>query len=146
MSSTTAPKTPGGKWRPGQSGNPSGRPSNAASLTAMRAELAEHLPGAIATIAALAKSGDVAACRVIIERCLPPLKPAELAPPVDLTGCTTHAERVSTVMAASDRGEITSAQLVALLDALKHAEAALIEASRPLSILERMERTRPRRS
>jgi len=137
MNTTIKPPAASGKWQPGQSGNPAGRPSGAGSLTAMRASLAEHLPGAIATLVAQAATGDVAACRVIIERCVPPLKPTELAASVDFTGCTTHAERISAVMAAAERGDINSAQLVGLLDALKRAEADLAEATRPLSIIER---------
>lgn len=61
----------GRQWEKGQSGNPGGRP---AVLAEVKALAAAHGPGAIKTLAAIAKDGDappaarVAACNSILDR------------------------------------------------------------------------------
>lgn len=84
-------KPPGKPWKPGQSGNPKGRPPGIPNKT----ERLRQMIDAEALVKSLHKAalgGDVGAARTLLERCLPPIKataaavalPA-LAAAVDLT-------------------------------------------------------------
>jgi hypothetical protein len=61
-----------GKWKPGQSGNPGGRSGQTQEL---RARLAEGADAVTKKVLAAAKKGDMQACRLILERLVPPIKP-----------------------------------------------------------------------
>lgn len=61
-----------GKWKPGQSGNPGGRSGQTQELRARLAEGAEAVTRKVLTAA---KKGDMQACRLILERLVPPIKP-----------------------------------------------------------------------
>ena len=67
-----------GTWAPGQSGNPAGKKPGLASATALRQRLADEMDGIVKTLIKAAKGGDIAACRLLLERVLPALKPVEL--------------------------------------------------------------------
>jgi len=66
------------KWRPGQSGNPSGRPRGISSAASLRNRLGKDLDAIVDKLVALAKEGDVQASRALLERCIPTLKPTEV--------------------------------------------------------------------
>lgn len=69
-----------GKYRKGQSGNPSGRPKGIEDRrTEFRRLLEPHAPALIAKAVALALAGDIAALRLCIDRLVPPLRTADLA-------------------------------------------------------------------
>lgn len=61
-----------GQWVPGQSGNPGGR---SGQTQAIRAKLAEGADAVTKKVLAAAKKGDMQACRLILERLVPPVKP-----------------------------------------------------------------------
>lgn len=62
----------GGKFAPGHSGNPGGR---SGQTQAIRAQLAAGADAVTRKVLAAAKKGDMQACRLILERLVPPLKP-----------------------------------------------------------------------
>lgn len=62
-----------GQWAPGQSGNPGGR---SGQTQAIRAKLAEGAEAVTKKVLAAAKKGDMQACRLILERLVPPIKPS----------------------------------------------------------------------
>ena len=62
----------GGRFAPGHSGNPGGR---SGQTQAIRAKLAEGAEAVTRKILAAAKKGDMQACRLILERLVPPIKP-----------------------------------------------------------------------
>ncbi|WP_122346305.1 DUF5681 domain-containing protein [Pseudomonas coronafaciens] len=63
----------GGKWAPGQSGNPGGR---SGQTQAIRAKLAEGGEAVTKKVLAAARKGDMQACRLILERLVPPIRPS----------------------------------------------------------------------
>ena len=105
-------------WKPGQSGNPSGRPPGRGEPARLREAIAEHVPEILAQLVDAAKAGDIQASRLILERVLPPLKAAELPAPLPLPLGDGLAAQGQAVMAAAAAGEIPPGQAAALMAAL----------------------------
>jgi len=104
-------------WKPGQSGNPKGRPPGTGEVAKLRAALAADVPEILSGLVAAAKGGDVQAARIILERVLPALKPAEAAQPLALPdGSLTEQGRA--VLACVAAGELAPGQGAALLGAM----------------------------
>ena len=119
-----------GRWKPGQSGNPAGKPPGSGEVQRLRAAIAEHLPGIVARLVEQAKDGDVQAARLLLERVVPPMKAVEAPAPLALEG-STLTDQGRAVMAAVGAGELAPGQGAALLAALgtlaKLAEADELE-------------------
>ncbi len=118
-----------GRFKPGQSGNPSGRPRgslNRATL-ALRAIMADQGQAIIETLIGQALAGDVAAGRAILER----LVPVARETPVDAgavvlpeLSAATLPEAVAAVVQAVASGSLTPGQgekLVAMLQGFGRA-------------------------
>lgn len=93
-------------WGPGQSGNPRGRPRGAGFAGQAREALAGRLPEILKAVADAAAAGDMQACRIVLDRLVPALKPVEatiegMALP---TGSLT--QQATDILAAVARGEI----------------------------------------
>ena len=93
-------------WGPGQSGNPKGRPRGAGFAGQAREALAGRLPEILKAVADAAAAGDMQACRIVLDRLVPALKPVEatiegMALP---TGSLT--QQATDILAAVARGEI----------------------------------------
>ena len=115
---TTATKNkPPGRWRPGQSGNPKGKPKGSGEVQRLRAAMAEHVPALVAVLVGRAMAGDVAAARLLLERTIAPLKAIEEAAPLTLPDGTL-TEQGRAVIVAVAAGQLAPAQGAALLAAL----------------------------
>jgi len=95
------PRDKKGRFAPGCSGNPGGR----SGLTqALREQLAEGSQAVGKKVMAAAKKGDMQACRLILERLVPPIKPT--AEPVqfelDDTDLPSAAKSILRAIAAGD--------------------------------------------
>ena len=113
----TPRKPPANGWRPGTSGNPKGRPPGTGQAAKLRAAIAEDIPGILAAMSSAAMAGDVQAARLLLERTLPALKPAELPQALTLPdGPLTDQGRA--VLAAVAAGELAPSQGAALLGAI----------------------------
>ena len=113
-------KTPPNLWKPGQSGNPAGRPPGQSAITRLRAQLEPDAPEILQTMVAAAKGGDVQAARLILERILPPIKPIEQTIELVMLG-ETLTDMGKAVLRAVSSGGIAPAQgsqLIAAIGAL----------------------------
>ena len=107
-----------GKWKPGVSGNPKGRPPGQSEITRIRASLAGDVPEILARLMTAAKAGDVQAARLILERILPPVKAIEQAVELQLPNDGTLTAKASAVLSAAAAGELAPGQAAQLIAAL----------------------------
>ena len=105
------------RWKPGQTGNPKGRPPGQSEITRLRAALAGDVPEILAGLVLAAKGGDVQAARLILERILPPVKAIEQVQTIDLPeGTLTDQGRA--VLRSVAAGQLAPGQGAQLLSAI----------------------------
>ena len=110
-------KKPPAAWKPGQSGNPKGRPVGSGEVAKLRAAIAADVPAILKSLTDAALSGDVQAAKLLLERVLPALKPAEQMQAVNIPeGTLTDKGRA--VLDAVAAGELAPGQGAALLAAI----------------------------
>ena len=130
-------KPPPHAWRPGQSGNPAGRPKGSGQIGAMRATIAEAVPELLQTMLQRALDGDVGAARLLLERAVPALKATEL--PLSLAlpdgSLTEQGRAVLSAVAAGDIGPGQGAALIAAVGQLARV-AEVDELGRRIAALE----------
>ena len=102
-----------GRFQPGQSGNPAGKPKGARHKATLAAQ--ELLDGEVEIITRkvieLAKDGDMAAIRLVLERILPPRKDAAISfalPPIATMEDITNA--IASIIQAVSDAEITPSE------------------------------------
>lgn len=107
-----------GQFMPGTSGNPAGRPRKAPDP--LRERLAEVAPALIEGLIRSAAQGDVSAARILLERCLPALKPQESPQAFDMPGgaLTTQADAIVGQAASGELSAGTAATLLTGLGAV----------------------------
>lgn len=110
-------KPPAAAWKPGQSGNPKGRPVGTGEVAKLRAAIADRVPELLSKLMAQALEGDTAAARLLLERAIAPLKAAEQPQALTLPdGTLTDQGRA--VLASVAAGELAPGQGAALLGAI----------------------------
>ena len=110
-------KPPAAAWKPGQSGNPKGRPAGSGEVAKLRAAIADRVPELLAKLMAQALEGDTAAARLLLERAIAPLKATEQPQALTLPdGTLTDQGRA--VLASVAAGELAPGQGAALLGAI----------------------------
>lgn len=114
----TEKETRPGRWKAGESGNPAGRKRGTGEVAKLRASLAGDVPTILAGLVRAAKSGDVQAARLILERVLPALKPVEQSVPLSLPTDGTLTAKAAAVLAAAGAGELAPTQAAQLITAL----------------------------
>ncbi len=108
-------------WKPGQSGNPKGKPPGSGELQRLRASIAADVPDILAGLVTAAKAGDVQAARLILERVLPPVKATEQTQKLDFPEggtLTAQGRAVLSAVAAGDLAPGQGAQLLAAIGSL----------------------------
>ena len=104
-----------GRFLPGTSGNPSGRPKAADQL---RRKLESGVEDAAQSVLDAAKGGDLNACRIIIERTLPALRPHHAAVRFKIDPAAPLADQGRAVLSAVAEGKLPPDQGKALLDGI----------------------------
>ena len=105
------------RWKPGETGNPKGRPRGQSAITKLRESIAKDVPEILTSLVTAAKGGDIQAARLILERVLPPMKAVEQTQVIELpNGTLTDQGRA--VLAAVAAGELAPGQGAALLGAI----------------------------
>jgi hypothetical protein len=127
------------KFKPGQSGNPKGRPKNKTPATLFRKAIADDMPEIITTLVGLAKGGDVAAAKVLIDRICPALKPQAM--PVNLPVNGSLAEQGGEIIKATMAGQIPPDIGSQLITALA-AQSKIIEIDELTRRIEALEQSK----
>ena len=128
-----------GRWKPGQCGNPRGKPPGSGEIRRPRAAIIEHVPDILNRLVCVALVGDVRAAQLLLERVMPPIKAIEQCQGINLPDGTL-TEQGRAVLAAVAAGELApgqGAQLLAAIGALARvveidelsARVAALEAS-----------------
>ena len=134
------------RGRPFQEGNP-GRPKGAKHKTTILAEklMAEDVEGVVKAVLDAARSGDMAAARIVLDRLVPVRKgrPVEIELPPVKTAADVLAA-MGTVLAHVADGEISpdeGATVAGILE-MKRRTLELVEIERRLAALEQNEMKR----
>lgn len=123
---TTAEKSKRGRWKKGESGNPSGRRPGTGKVSKLRDSITTHIPEIISQMVNKAKEGDVQAARLLLERVIPPLKSIEQNVSLTLPENATLSEQGQIIIQSVANGALTPDQGQALLSGLG-SQARLIE-------------------
>jgi hypothetical protein len=134
---------PQGKFTPGVSGNPSGRPKS--ESVALRESLATGAASVVKAVLEAAKAGDMTAARIVLDRILPPLKASAAHVSVNLPASFTPLDAGTAFLAAAASGELApdiASSLVSAAGTLARVQEiqeladrleALEKATRPIS-------------
>jgi hypothetical protein len=110
----------GGRFKPGQSGNPAGKPKGARNKATLAAQalLEGEAQGIARKAVEMALAGDGAALRLCLERVVPSLK--SVAPPVcvDAGGANSLTGQARALLAAALTGEVAPDVAASLIGAL----------------------------
>ena len=113
----TTRKPPAAAWKPGQSGNPKGRPAGTGEVGKLRAAIAKRVPDLLDAMLAKALDGDVGAARLLLERAIAPLKAIEQTQALALPDGTLTAQGRAVLRSVAD-GVLAPSQGAALLGAI----------------------------
>lgn len=102
----------------GQSGNPAGRPKKPrdAQVSRLRADLLRDAPAILEALKAAALAGDPMAGRLLLDRCLPALRPVDLPAPIALPPDLAGAS--AAILAALASGSLSPDQGATLASVL----------------------------
>jgi hypothetical protein len=117
----------GGRFRPGQSGNPKGKPKGARNKATLAAQalLEGEAEGIARKAVELALAGDVTALRLCLERVVPSLKSVAPCVAVDAGGANSLTGQAKALVAAALAGEAApdvAAQLIGALGTTARVE------------------------
>ena len=128
-------------WKPGQSGNPAGRPAGTGEVAKLRAAIAEHVPAIVDRLTEAALAGDVGAARLLLERIIPPLKATEMPVSIAMPEGSLSAQGRA-IMAGVADAALSPGQGAALLTSLGTL-AKLVEADELEARISALEAARP---
>ncbi|WP_414673640.1 DUF5681 domain-containing protein [Magnetofaba australis] len=107
-----------GRFPPGRSGNPKGRPPGSGKTALLRARLLEGCPEVVEMLIERAREGDVQAARIILDKVLPNLKPEATGvslPLLDQGSLSDRGESVLGLLASAEIGPEQASKLLSVL-------------------------------
>jgi hypothetical protein len=126
-------------WKPGQSGNPSGRPAGALNRkTLVAAALDAASEDVTKAVIAAAKGGDMQAARLCLERVQPPLRPRAEKVQFALDSASPLTAQAQQILSAVAAGELDPETGKLLVDCL-HGFTALRQADELAARIEALE-------
>lgn len=149
----TKGRGPKGQFAPGTSGNPQGRPKT--ETAALRESLADGAADVVNAILTAAKSGDMQACKIVLDRLVPSLKPTAATIQLAISDQASPLEIAREILTATASGTLApdiAAQLVTAvgtfcrieeIEELRTRIAALEKATRPTTTAPKTKPTRP---
>ncbi len=108
------------QWKPGQSGNPNGRPSGSGEVAKIRQAIATRLPEILDSLVSKALAGDVSAARLLVERVIPPLRAQELPVRLALPDTGSFTDQGREVLQAIADERIDPSRGAGLITAIAH--------------------------
>ena len=106
------------QWKPGQSGNPNGRPRGSGEIARIRAMVTEQLPKVIDILVEKALAGDMPAIRLLLDRTVPPLRSQEPAISLELPSAGSFTDQGRAVIQAVSQEEIDPSRGSALVTSI----------------------------
>lgn len=113
------------KFQPGKSGNPGGRPRKTRSgADKIRQALLGDAPEILAALAAQAKQGDPQAAKLILDRCIPPMRPTDnpVSVPIPVANL---ADAAKAILLAASTGQVTITEAQGLASVLASTAKAI---------------------
>ena len=130
-------------FKPGQSGNPAGRPKGARDKrNVVAAEFAKEGSAIARVVIEKAKEGDMGAAALVLQRLSPPLRPQAEKVTFDFDPSLPIADQGTAVLTAVARGEIDPDTGRMILDMIA-AHLGLRDVETFLAELKRMREVRP---
>lgn len=134
------------QFQKGQSGNPNGRPHGSGIAGELRKAITENAGEIVGVLIGAAKSGDIQAAKVLLDRVCPSLKPeAQIITLPAMAEAETLLERATAAIVAAASGELApdiASQLVQAVGVLsKVTEVQDLE--KRLEALERTQGAKP---
>lgn len=102
-----------GRFTKGSTGNPGGRPRKADELRSLLEGDAEEVAR---KVIAAAQGGDMNACKIVIERILPPIRPAHACVKFNFDPDAPLTDQARQILAAVAEGKLPPDQGRALMD------------------------------
>jgi hypothetical protein len=103
----------GGRFQPGQSGNPAGKPRGARHKTTLLAEklMQDDAEGVVKRVIEAAKGGDMTAARIVLDRIAPARRdsPVTIALP-KIESAADAAKAMAAILAAVASGTVTPSE------------------------------------
>jgi hypothetical protein len=106
------------KFERGKSGNPSGRKLGTSAAQKLTKAIEKDLPEIISALVDAAKSGDVGAAKLLLDRVAPPLKPTAAPVNLDLSSVAPLPEQATAIVQAMARGAIPPDLAAAMVGSL----------------------------
>lgn len=128
-----------GQWVKGQSGNQKGRPKGSGQIAQLRQAIADRLPNIVEKLIQSALAGDTQASRLLIERCIPALRPTDAPTGFDLPRGNLMLQ-ANAIFAQMASGNLSIADGVMVVNAL-HNTAKLEEIALLAERVEALERS-----
>jgi hypothetical protein len=125
-------------WKKGQSGNPEGKKAGITARGRFRQQVEAALPEIVDNVLQRARDGDMQAVKLILDRCVPALKPTSDAVTIPATKTATLADRGLIVVHAATSGKLGPDDAQAVM-ALLTSQAKLVEQSEVIARLEAIE-------
>lgn len=126
------------RFKPGQSGNPAGKPRGTKhASTVLREAITADLPGILAALRDKALEGDTAAASLLLSRCLPPLRPQSEPEPI-IVGGDGLVARADAIAEAAVRGDISPTIAAELMQMLS-GQARVLEVAELAERISRLE-------
>lgn len=129
------------KFKPGQSGNPKGKPKGSKDKRTAYRELFENeSEGLIQKVIDLARSGDTTCLKMCIDRIVSPYRARDQKIKLDdLTGSLT--EKGEKIIEAMGQGEVSPSDASSMLTALA-AQVKILEVDELIKRIEKLEKAR----
>lgn len=125
-------------FQKGASGNPSGRPVGQTPGAQLRKAIEERSTEILQSVIDAAVGGDMTACKMLLDRITPPLKPVAPQVTISLSKNAGLAEQGAAVIQAAFTGAISPDLSANLLAALS-SQARIIEADELIRRIEVLE-------